>query len=427
MRHLCLVLVVFFAPACLLARQSPPRDLHAVAEQVAAFFRADPQGAADLFTPEFLAQVPPAKLEGLLQQLYQQLGGVTAIDLQKQSAPNSGVFTFHFEKGYTAPVTLTIETGKAAHYVAGLFIGPPQKSQDSLAGVLAAMKALPGSVSFAAEELPAGAAPRILAQLQPDQELAIGSAFKLYVLGTLDAQIAAGKHRWDQVVPLGLHSLPSGQLQSWPLGSPLTLQTLAAMMISISDNTAADQLLHTLGPSQVEAMQTAMGHAHPGRNQPFLTTAEMFQLKYGDPDRRAAYLAAATVARRALLAKLPVSVDQAALTGFTSAPRDVDTLEWFASAGDLCAALAWFQPAAHATARSLLAINPGLPTLTSRWDYVGYKGGSEPGVLSGSFLLRSSKGRWFTVSGIWNNPAAAVNEAQWFSLLARAMAQLPNG
>jgi beta-lactamase class A len=412
-------------PAGLLARQSPPKDLHAAAEQVARFFRADPQGAADLFTPGFLAQVPPAKLEELLQQLHQQLGGVTAVELLKQSAPNSGVFTFHFEKGYTAPVTLAIETGKADHYIVGLLIGPPQKSQDSLTDILAAMKALPGQVSFAAEELPAGAAPRILAQLQPNQELAIGSAFKLYVLGTLDAQIAAGKRRWDRVVPLSLHSLPGGQMQSWPLGSPVTLQTLASMMISISDNTAADQLLHTLGRSQVEAMLAPMGHTQPGRNQPFLSTAEMFQLKYGGPDRLAAYLAATPDGRRAMLAKLPQSVDQAALTNFTSAPRDVDTLEWFASAHDLCAALAWFQPAAHATARTVLAINPGLPSLTSQWDYVGYKGGSEPGVLSGNFLLRSSKGRWFAVSGIWNNPRAAVDETQWFGLLARAIAQLP--
>jgi beta-lactamase class A len=214
-------------------------------------------------------------------------------------------------------------------------------------------------------------------------------------------------------------------MQSWPLGSPVTLQTLASMMISISDNTAADQLLHTLGRSQVEAMLAPMGHTQPGRNQPFLSTAEMFQLKYGGPDRLAAYLAATPDGRRAMLAKLPQSVDQAALTNFTSAPRDVDTLEWFASAHDLCAALAWFQPAAHATARTVLAINPGLPSLTSQWDYVGYKGGSEPGVLSGNFLLRSSKGRWFAVSGIWNNPRAAVDETQWFGLLARAIAQLP--
>lgn len=424
MRHLWLALLVALAPACVLAQQSPPKDLHAAAEQVARFFRADPHGAADLFTPEFLAQVPPAKLEGLLQQLYQQLGGVTAIDLQQQPAPDSGVFTFHFEKGYTAPVTLTIEAGKSNHYVAGLFIGPPQKSQDRMADVLAAMKALPGQVSFAAEELSAAAAPRMVAEAQPDQELAIGSAFKLYVLGTLDAQIAAGKRRWDQVIPLSLRSLRSGQLQSWPLGAPVTLQTLASMMISISDNTAADQLLHTLGPPQVEAMQKPMGHAHPERNQPFLTTAEMFQLKYGDPARRAAYLAGDAAARRAILARLPESVDEAALTSFTTAPRDVDTLEWFASARDLCAALAWFQPAAHATARAVLAINPGLPSLTSHWDYVGYKGGSEPGVVSGNFLLRSSKGRWFTVSGIWNNPGAAVNENQWFGLLARAIALL---
>lgn len=46
---------------------------------------------------------------------------------------------------------------------------------------------------------------------------------------------------------LGEKSLPGGILQNWPKGAPLTLHTLAGLMISQSDNTAADTLLEILG------------------------------------------------------------------------------------------------------------------------------------------------------------------------------------
>ena len=34
----------------------------------------------------------------------------------------------------------------------------------------------------------------------------------------------------------------------------------------------------------------------------------------------------------------------------------------------------------------------------SHWAYAGYKGGSEPGVLSMTYLLRRDDGKWFVVS-----------------------------
>src|SRR5690606_30405286 len=73
---------------------------------------------------------------------------------------------------------------------------------------------------------------------EPEAELAVGSAFKLGVLKALKDQIAAGQHSWDEVAELAASdiSMPSGMIQAWPVGAPLTLHTLAALMISISDN-----------------------------------------------------------------------------------------------------------------------------------------------------------------------------------------------
>lgn len=82
------------------------------------------------------------------------------------------------------------------------------------------------------------------------------------------------KLSWDHVVTLNqkLKSLPSGMTQEWPDHSAVTVQTLAALMISISDNTATDAVIHLLGRGSL-----ARYGASPFR--PFLTTAETFRLK----------------------------------------------------------------------------------------------------------------------------------------------------
>src|SRR6185436_9794365 len=124
-------------------------------------------------------------------------------------------------------------------------------------------------------------APAMLASLEPEQPLAIGSAFKLFILAELNRQIGAGQRHWSDVVTLDRRSIPSGSLQTWPPGSPMTLHTLAALMISVSDNTAADMLLHTLGRENVERMMTTLGISNAARNLPLLSTLEMTAIKTG--------------------------------------------------------------------------------------------------------------------------------------------------
>ena len=70
----------------------------------------------------------------------------------------------------------------------------------------------------------------------------------------------------------------------------------------------------------------------------------------------------------------------------------------------------------------ILAINPGIGAgLAKRFAYVGYKGGSEPGVISMTALLRDSAGKARVVSASWNNPAAAVDELAFVALVSRAV------
>jgi len=341
----------------------------------------------------------------------------------------SGDFQFEFEKGFSSPVAIVLDRAPP-YLVSGLLIGPLVPKAKSIDEVIAQLKRLPGTTSlFVATLEPDAMHP--IAELNADQPLAIGSAFKLYVLAELIRQIAAQDRRWTDVTPLdnNARSLPSGFLRDWPAGSPLTLHTLAALMISQSDNTAADHLIHLLGRDQVEKVLGVTGQAQPQQNIPFLTTVEMFKLK-GEPSGRlmADYLAASPAGRLKLL-NGPVAEFSREAIEFPSTPSHIADVEWFASTSDLGRVMQWIhtQTASDRTsaARQILAINPGLQLSKERWKYVGYKGGSEPGVLNLTYLLETSDNRWLTVSATWNDPDKILDEPRFLGLVERTIQLTP--
>ena len=58
-----------------------------------------------------------------------------------------------------------------------------------------------------------------------------------------------------------------------------------------------------------------------------------------------------------------------------------------------------------------LALNPGLPDGARLFSYIGFKGGSEPGVLTLSFLVRrASDQAWRFYSLETSDPSAALDE-----------------
>lgn len=406
-----------------LAAQGPDDALVRRANQVAALIRAEPAGFDTLFAPAFLAQVPPARLVPILAQIHRDGGVVTRVTLVERTGPTGGRFDFVTERGLAVPVRLTVEAEPPAR-VAGLFFSPPVRLAPDFPTLVQELRALPGTVSFQAARLE-GDRVVPLAELNPDTALAIGSAFKLYALGTLVDEIRRGRRAWADVVRLdsAAKSVPSGALRDWPAGTALTLQTLATLMISQSDNTATDQLIRTLGRERVERHQAAMGHAAPGRNVPFPTTREITRLKT-DTALGSRYLAADAGGRRALLAKAATGpVDASALAG--GRPARIESLEWFASAADLVRAMRWLRDAtaagAAAAGRGVLAVNPGLPQPAGTWAYQGFKGGSESGVLNLTFLLAAPDGTWYAVAASWNDPAAPVDQNRLLGLVGRAL------
>ena len=255
----------------------------------------------------------------------------------------------------------------------------------------------------------------------------LGSAFKLYVLDALARAIAAGTVSWDQRLTLTsqLKSLPSGELSTEPAGTQLTVLQAAEDMISSSDNTAADLLINLVGRTAVEAAAAASGMADPALDTPFLTTRELFVLKLDDwPALADRYLALDAAGR---LAMLTGTVDRASLPTVAAAtawttPRDIGSIEWFASPADICKVYASLAALARepglAPVASVLQINDGGLGLDPRqWQQVWFKGGSEPGVVTLNYLATTRGGRSYLVSVMAANPAAPISAAATAPLL----------
>jgi hypothetical protein len=225
-------------------------------------------------------------------------------------------------------------------------------------------------------------------------------------------------------------SLPSGKLQTWPRGTPLTLYSLATFMISESDNTATDHLLFALGRERVESMLGEMGNSSVERNTPFLSTGEMFRLKLTTKGLLAdKYLKMDAAQRRVYLEGILVETalnEESIDAELLSKPSHIDTIEWFASAHDLCAAMDWLRKATEsnktANLRQILTVNPGLDVSKKQFEFIGYKGGSEAGVLNLTYLLRSRfGGEWYALSCGWNDPSAALDEAKLLGIVTRSL------
>ena len=370
------------------------------------------------FSPAFLAQVPPQQVTAISTQLKASYGQAKSASRIEAETAMAGTVSIAFDRA-TVRMKIALEP-KPPHLVAGLLVIGAESSAADLPALFGEIVGLPGEVSLAAARLEEAGPVSFLTE-KAERPLAIGSAFKLFILAELVRQVKAGERRWSDVVPLGTPSLPSGLLQDWPKGSPLTLHSLAALMISRSDNSAADTLLALLGRDKVEALLPAIGMKGPERDRPFLSTREAFALKLGDPARLAEWKSADEAGRRTLLGRLEgVAASSLDLGRLDGRPIEIAAIEWFASPADLVRTLDWLRRSGDRTALDLLAINPGLgQALAGEFAYFGYKGGSEPGVLNMSFLMRNREGRWLAVSATWNNEAAALDEPRFAALMSR--------
>jgi hypothetical protein len=166
--------------------------------------------------------------------------------------------------------------------------------------------------------------------------------------------------------------------------------------------------------------------ANPAADIPFLSTGEAFALK-ANASMLADYLKADVAGKRAILEKID-ALGMEALAGLNlSKPVAIDKIEWFASAADLCRVMGWFDKRNDSTVLGILAVNPGLGFSRETFEYIGYKGGSEPGVLNLTWLLRSRSGKHYAMSAGWNDPAKEVDLAKFSALMMAAADLIEDG
>jgi len=249
---------------------------------------------------------------------------------------------------------------------------------------------------------------------------AIGSSFKLYVLAELAAQVADGRLDWEQPVAIEnrYRSIPHGGLLYAPDGRRYSLRYLAEQMIQRSDNTATDHLLFLLGREAVEKRMEAAGHRDPALNRPLLATREFAVMKFLWSDAQLArYLDADEETRRTVLAEeargWPALESYFEREGEQTRPQRIDTVEWFADRFDMCRLLVALKALGGETGpRPVLEVtmlDDRLGLDAERWPTVGFKGGSEMGVLAGNWLLERNDGRWFVLAMALNDPQSALD------------------
>jgi len=388
-RRICTQTAAFFVLFGLFAAAQVPTPQAALAR----LFQEPVQES--WFDQQFLAQASATRIQQMVKEMITSSGPFQHIDTS--------------DKGYSvvlqkAIVPVRIALSNEGRIIA-LFFGPPQPLQaQSVQEAVKEFERLGGKVHVAVVidgKLSAG--------FHADDPLAVASAFKMAVLATLKAQVAAGTHHWDEVVSLlpKWKSLPSGVLQTWPDNTSLTVATLANQMISISDNTAADALLDITGRQNVEALAV--------RNRPLLSTREMFVLKapvYSPFLAR--FRTANEQGKRAVLAELaqqplpPASI-------FAGDPLALD-VEWFFSANELCGLMARVEdlPA--------MRISPGLAR-PADWKQIAFKGGAESGVLTLTHGLVGKNGRHYCVAATLND-TKRLEPSQFYAAYTGLLAAL---
>jgi Beta-lactamase enzyme family len=374
-------------------------SIYAFAVYGPAFALTPEEAASRLFGAEtvdrawFAGQGLASAVPPVIEDVQEELGPLTSVE------PCTEQCLAIFKKG---ELTFNI-TVDSEGLITGILIDPPIIYATSLAEAIDTLTSLMGNVSVFVTRNG-----DTLVDERSTEPMAVGSAFKLAVLKALNNLIGAGKLEWNQVFQIKdeWRSLPSGQLQEWPRGAPLTLHTLASLMISVSDNTATDALIDIATRNSVEMVSP--------RNRPFLTTREFFHLKHVDrDDLRNSYVEGSFDERMAILR----SFEDQELPRISQLNTDAMlSAEWLFTTSELCELMDDVRDL------DVLKINPGVAR-ASDWKSISYKGGSSFGAVNLTTGVTAEDGTIFCVSATWNDDQA-LDEETFFVLYGSILHQL---
>ncbi|MEM9203884.1 MAG: serine hydrolase [Actinomycetota bacterium] len=398
------------------------------------------------FSPFFLAQVPAEQLTAVVPSILALAEAPFSFERFDSSADGlSGEGVLIGADGQQLALQIVVEAD-APHRIDGLLVSPIETTfpfEVTIEEIDQQLTNLGPESSVGLYDVSDGDC-RAVHEVRTDSPIVLGSTFKLWVLAALAHEIDEGRASWDEtmLVTDELRSSPDGEIFALETGTEVTLRRLAAVMISISDNTATDHLIDRLGREAIEQTIERIGIADPSANSPLLSTSNLFALKFiADPPNSDDYRALDEAGRRALLAELDRQVlpwangdvSPTELAAGTNAdgvsitePRDLD-LEWFATARDLCLTLVYLSQLADTPGlepvADALEINsgPGIPFDRERWPTIRFKGGSEPGVIAGAWWFEGSDQDRYVVAGGVANPDAPIADLDAIITIASAI------
>lgn len=395
--------------------------LKMTATRLEDFFTQFQKSDEKWFTEEFLSQVSFDKLTGVIQENSKLLGEIERIRICRIHSPGIAEYELISKSGRRLRAFVQVELTQP-HRLNILRFDKIDLGEDSWDKLQVDIQRLPGDHAASVWKI-APTRTRLFSR-NSNEPLAVGSSFKLLVLSLLCDEITSGKRKWSDTFPLkeNLRSLPSGMMQDWPVGSPVTLHTFATLMVSRSDNTAADHIMHILGREKLEKHQQEVQVHFPERNRPFLRTGELFKIKLVLPAfQTSAYAHRSEEEKRKFLSE----AERVELKNprVYSAPVSNDIIEWFFTTDDLCRIMERLQkPTLQNEALPLLSITKPFDIDDHSWEQLAFKGGAELGVLNLTLLGKlRRKDEWYTLSFTWNRYDQPLNEQVWINLVGRAL------
>jgi len=383
------------------------------------------------FTAHFLEAVPPDQLVATANELRTSLPGFRLVEIESAASPHELVALATSEDNAVWRIYLSTESSAPYRIDSFLLQAAPDRDPDrpsTWEDLYGRMSDVAPVHALLAAEIVDGVCDPIRSN-NADRVMPLGSTFKLYVLEAVAHSVNEGHLAWDDALAVddALRSLPSGVMQDLPTGFEVPIREAAEQMIAISDNTATDHLIARVGRDEVERAVARAGHHAPHLMTPFLMTRDLFYLKLGaEVEVRARFSQGSVDERREILAS-DYALPSIASARWWLLPVEIERIEWFASSEDICRLYARLAEMADADSASpimdILSINPGVRFDPSHWPYIGYKGGSEPGVLHFAWFLQDPSGRSFVYVMAFMNTERPVDlfegvrVASWGGLL----------
>lgn len=355
-----------------------------------AFCPFQTKAAKALIDPSLLHDTPLAVISDEFREKEKVYGGCRAV---KEKEP--GQYEFRYAEAiYSISVDWSPQ-GKLLSYEAGR----PMILNDSFEKIAAsAEKLFPGSSLYVEAEA------KELFGHNSLKPLNVSHSAQLFLLSTLEDQVAARRVKLDQVVRVSprVKATALGALHFWNEGSAVTVDALKNMVIAEGDQTASDLLLETLTSGEVERL---------GQNlSPFISHRQFAQLM--DEDRR-------VPSRREDLKELLKKLDEdlGRVESHDQHAKRVATVGWFASTQELCAAFRKLrnEPALFSAAN----VKYEREQHEISWPDLALKDVTANGVRQVTAMLRNGPGSPLFCFSLTSNHRDLISETQFNDLKYR--------